>query len=318
MDIKTFQQHGLHQAWDDLHSQDYQVNGRSNAEILQVLDTAGDAQYHPCAEAYVREGVLPGNVMSFKDWDQSSVFPDTRRDIWVYVPSGLVSAASLNLMVFNDGGGYLGRNGAVRATTVLANLIHAGELAPTLGIFITPGLPPNVERPRPGQRSDPLAQRQRSLEYDSCDDRYLQFLVDEILPFVARELDVRVTGDPTRRMICGISSGGACAFTAAWHGPEHFGNVVSHCGSFTNIRGAHNYPYLIRSTPRKAIKVFLQSGELDADIVTGSWALANQQMAAALRFAGYSCRFEFGTGGHNLRQGGALFADTLRWLYATG
>ena len=93
-------------------------------------------------------------------------------------------------------------------------------------------------------------------------------------------------------------------------------HIISHCGSFTNIRGAHNYPYLIRSTPRKALKVFLQSGELDADIVTGSWVLANQQMAAALQFAGYQHRFEFGTGGHNLRQGGALFAETLRWLNA--
>ncbi|MGB0998506.1 MAG: alpha/beta hydrolase, partial [Pseudomonadales bacterium] len=142
----------------------------------------------------------------------------------------------------------------------------------------------------------------------------LRFLQDEIVPFVAGELDVQLTNDPAHRTICGISSGGICAFNAAWHGPECFGRVISHCGSFTNIRGAHNYPYLIRSTPRKAIKVFLQSGELDADIVTGSWALANQQMAAALDFAGYAYRFEFGTGGHNLRQGGALFADTLRWL----
>ena len=81
-----------------------------------------------------------------------------------------------------------------------------------------------------------------------------------------------------------------------------------------NIRGGHNFPYLIRSTPRKPLRVFLQSGALDANIVTGSWPLANQQMAAALDFAGYDYRFEFGVGGHNLRQGGALFAQTLRWL----
>ena len=62
MDIKTFKQHGLDQAWDDLHVQSHKVNGRSNAEILEVLDTAGDAHYHPCAEAYVRDGVLPGEV----------------------------------------------------------------------------------------------------------------------------------------------------------------------------------------------------------------------------------------------------------------
>ena len=28
-------------------------------------------------------------------------------------------------------------------------------------------------------------------------------------------------------------------------------------------------------------------------------------------------RFEFGTGGHSLRHGGALFADSLRWLWRT-
>jgi enterochelin esterase family protein len=61
--------------------------------------------------------------------------------------------------------------------------------------------------------------------------------------------------------------------------------------------------------------VFLQSGEMDAQIVTGSWPLANQQIASALEFAGYEYQFEFGTGGHNLRHGGALFAETLRWLW---
>ena len=115
--------------------------------------------------------------------------------------------------------------------------------------------------------------------------------------------------------ICGISSGGICAFNAAWHRPDLFARVISHCGSFTAIRGGHNYPVLVRRTPRKPIRIFLQSGANDADIVIGSWPLANQTMAAALDFAGYDYRFEFGEGGHNLRHGGALFADTLRWLW---
>ena len=314
MDIETFKRHGLDQAWGDLHAQDFAVNGRSNAEILRVLDTPGDVHYHPCAEAYVRDEVAQGQVVRFKNWDQSKVYAGTRRDIWVYRSSGADIQEPHNLMVFNDGPGYLSRSGAVRATTVLDNLIHDGELPATVGVFINPGLPPGVELPGAGQRPDPLAMQQRSVEYDSCHDAYLRFLTDEILPLVTNELDLRLSNDPAARTICGISSGGICAFNAGWHGPEHFGRVISHCGSFTNIRGAHNYPYLIRSTPRKPIKVFLQSGALDADIVTGSWVLANQQMAAALAFAGYTHRFEFGTGGHNLRQGGALFAETLRWL----
>ena len=91
--------------------------------------------------------------------------------------------------------------------------------------------------------------------------------------------------------------------------------MLSHCGSFTAIRGGHNYPFLIRSTPRKPIRVFMQSGEKDADILFGSWPVANKEVAAALAFAGYEVRFEFGQGSHNLRHGGAMFADSLRWLW---
>ncbi len=35
-------------------------------------------------------------------------------------------------------------------------------------------------------------------------------------------------------------------------------------------------------------------------------------------YAGYDHRFEFGNGGHSLRHGGALFADSLRWLWRNG
>ena len=155
----------------------------------------------------------------------------------------------------------------------------------------------------------------RSLEYDTCSARYVGFLVEELLPTVEAELGCSLTNDPTRRAICGISSGGICAFSAAWHRPDVFGGVISHCGSFTNIRGGHNYPYLVRSTERKPIRVFLQSGALDGNIVFGNWPLANQQMASALEFAGYDYRFEFGEGGHNLCHGGALFADAMRFLW---
>ena len=65
--------------------------------------------------------------------------------------------------------------------------------------------------------------------------------------------------------------------------------------SFTNIRGGHNYPAIIRHTPRKPLaKVYLQSGEYDIDNVHGSWPLANKEMFAALAFAGYDVKLEFG------------------------
>ena len=47
-------------------------------------------------------------------------------------------------------------------------------------------------------------------------------------------------------------------------------------GSFTNIRGGHNYPWLVRNTARKPITVYLSDGRNDLNNQHGSWLLANQ------------------------------------------
>ena len=192
---------------------------------------------------------------------------------------------------------------------VLDTLINAAELRPTVAVFANPGT-----RVVPRDASDPDVGRQRSVEYDTLTDAYVTFVLDELLPFVEGEIGRPLSSDPTRRTICGMSSGGICAFTAAWFRPESFGRVLSHCGSFTNIRGGHNYPYLVRTTERQPIRVFLTSGKMDLDVSVGSWPLANRQMASAFEFAGYDYRFVFGEGGHTLRHGGAILADSLRWL----
>jgi hypothetical protein len=46
-----------------------------------------------------------------------------------------------------------------------------------------------------------------------------------------------------------------------------------------------------------------------------NWPLANQEMAAALKFAGWHYEFVFGEGTHNGNQGSSIFPDTLRWLW---
>ena len=112
-----------------------------------------------------------------------------------------------------------------------------------------------------------------------------------------------------------MSSGGICAWTVAWERPDQFGKVLSHIGSFTNIRGGHVYPALIRKTEPKPIRVFLQDGANDLNNRHGSWPLANLQMAQSLGFAGYDHRFVFGDGAHNGKHGGAILPDSLRWLW---
>ena len=312
MDLETYQGHGLHLVFNDEYP-NKTVNGRTNSEILDALDTSGDVQYHPCPEAYPGEDTPTGDVQRYKKWSKSAIYPGTERTVSIYVPNLGDSGYSdeYKLMVFQDGDGYLNRAGPIRATKVLDTLIHNREIGPTIGLFVNSGVPESAV----AGADDRQVLRHRSIEYDTCNGKYARFLIDEVIPFMESEVGLPISENPKDKIICGISSGGICAFNAAWHEPAYFGNVISHCGSFINDRGGNQFQYLVRSTERKDIKVFLQSGEMDADIILGSWPLANQTLASALEYAGYDFRFEFGTGGHNLRHGGSLFAETLRWLW---
>ncbi len=130
--------------------------------------------------------------------------------------------------------------------------------------------------------------------------------------------DLKVSEDPAQRAVCGISSGGICAFTVAWERPDQFGKVLSHIGSFTNIRGGWAYPGLVRKTKRspKPLKIYLQDGRDDLNNLFGNWPLANQDLAAALRFAGYEHKFVMTDGGHSGNWAGQELPDALRWLWA--
>ncbi|MCR9259494.1 MAG: alpha/beta hydrolase-fold protein [Pseudomonadaceae bacterium] len=308
LDIETHLALGLDQPTPD------SVNGCSNADVLKALQHPADRVYHPCAEAYPEADVAAGTVSKYKDWSATDIYAGTIRDVAVYIPTQISSATPANVLICNDGMGYLARNGPVRVTAVLDSLLAKGEIQPTVAIFVNPGRPPGA-KPFGGTSGYDAAADQRRIEYDTLSPAYGSFLADELMPWVADENSLTFSDKPADRTVCGISSGGICAFSAAWFAPQHFGRVISHCGSFTNICGGHNFPYLVQSTQRKDLRVFLQSGANDAQTLFGDWPTANQAMAKALAYAGYDFRFEFGAGGHTLRHGGALFADTLRWLW---
>jgi enterochelin esterase family protein len=281
------------------------------AALLSVSPVEGllafqDEPYKRPPESDRVEGVPQGKV-SHGTW-KSQVFEGTIREYWVYVPAQYDEKTPAAVMVFQDGHSYVGEKGMFRVPVVFDNLIAKGEMPVTVGIFLNPGHKSET-LPKPGWDE----KNNRSFEYDTLSDQYARFLIEEILPEVGKT--VKLTEDPEGRAICGISSGGICAFTVAWQRPDAFHKVLSHVGSFTNIRGGHVYPSLIRKTPKKPLRVFLQDGEKDVDNQFGSWWLANQQMDAALRFAKYDSKFVGGVGGHNDKHGASILPDSLRWLW---
>jgi enterochelin esterase family protein len=249
---------------------------------------------------------VPQGVVTKHQWENSKIFPGTARDYWVYVPKQYDSTKPAGVMFFQDGGGYVTTNGAWRVPIVFDNLIARKELPVIIGVFINPGVIPATE---PGKEPE----KNRSFEYDSLGDAYAKFLLEEILPEVGRKYNLATNA--ASRAICGASSGGICSFTAAWERPKEFSKVLSTIGSFTNIRGGYVYPFWIRKQEPKPIRVFLQDGSNDLDNAHGNWPLANQTMAAALKFAKYDYQFVYGDGAHNPKHGGAIFPEAVKWLW---
>ena len=259
-----------------------------------------------------QEGVPVGKVTRHEH--RSKIFDGTLRQYYLYVPAQYKTSEPAAVMVFQDGHAYVDDKGQARATIVLDNLIHRGEIPVTIGIFINPGVyDKRIDGRQNWSTGKKTKSSNRSVEYDSLNEAYARMLETEILPEIGKNFTL--TKNPERRVICGASSGGICAFTVAWERPDLFRKVISHIGSFTNIRGGHVYPALVRKEKKRPLRVWLQDGRNDLDNSHGNWWLSNQQMAKSLAFAKYDYKFVATDGGHSIEDGGRLLPDALRWIW---
>ncbi|AOS43337.1 enterobactin/ferric enterobactin esterase [Lacunisphaera limnophila] len=288
--------------------------------------------YPLTADSLPQEGVPKGQLIGPLEW-KSQIIRGTVRRYWIYVPAQYDAAKPAGLLVFHDGQRALNPKGPLRVDQVMENLIHKKEIPVMIGLFITPG---NLSERYP----DDLAMsnpNNRAQEYDVLTDAYARMLAEEFIPELKKTYNL--SDDVEKRVIGGTSSGAICAWTTAWERPDQFRKVLSMIGSYTSIGfqpargnqpmipGGDLYPTLIRKTPPKNIRIFLQDGSNDLDNPHGSWFLANQQMLAALLFANtsadrrklegprYDVRHEWGDGAHNDSHGGALLPEMLRWMF---
>lgn len=272
--------------------------------ITLVAQTPDTYPVHP--DAQTKPGVPKGEVLKFT-FDSSTIFSGTWREYWVYVPAQYRPDQPACVYVNQDGIQW-------QAPAVFDNLIHQKEMPVTIGIFVMPG---RVKTANPDAALDRF---NRSFEYDGLGDAYARFLLDELLPNVetrktADGRAIHLSHKGNDRAIGGSSSGAVCAFTAAWERPDAFSRVFSTIGTYVGLRGADQYPTLIRKVEPKPLRIFLQDGANDLNIYGGDWWMANQTMERALTFAGYDLQHIWGEGGHNGKQGTAIFPDAMRYLW---
>ncbi|MFN8357005.1 MAG: SMP-30/gluconolactonase/LRE family protein [Spirosomataceae bacterium] len=251
-------------------------------------------------------GVPKGEILKFT-FENSTIFPDTWREYWVYVPAQYNPTQPACVYVNQDGIQW-------KAPTVFDNLIHNKEMPITIGVFVMHG---RVKAANPDAAQDRF---NRSFEYDGLGDSYARFILEELLPEVEKQKTsdgrpIRLSTSGNDRAIGGSSSGAVCAFTAAWERPDAFSRVFSAIGTYVGLRGADRYTTLVRKYEPKPIRIFLQDGSNDLNIYAGDWWKANESMERSLIFAGYEVKHVWGEGAHNGKHGTSVFPEAMRWLW---
>jgi sugar lactone lactonase YvrE/enterochelin esterase-like enzyme len=242
----------------------------------------------PAPAAYVApnippEAVLPGTTKQCS-FTKSLIFPGTVRDVTVFIPAQYDGSKPACVYVKTDGYNP-------REKTLMETMIATHEMPVTIGVFVRPGELPAAMKGTMGRRN-------RCFEYDGVGDNNVRFFVDELLPFIAKEFDLKLSTSGNDRCISGGSSGGIAAFTAAWERPEAFSRVYAASGSFVAFRAGHEYPTLVRKFEAKPIRAYLTTGTRDMENCAGDWFLLDQEMDKALKFSGYDYFFRIIDGGH--------------------
>ncbi len=235
-------------------------------------------------------------------------YPGTRNDFQIYVPSEYTPDRPACLLLKLDGL-------SPYEAAVLDKLIAAKEMPVTIGVGLSPGTIWRDESEKRALRFD------RSYEFDSVNDRFPDFVIEELLPAVEKmrtqnNRPIVLSKNGNDRAAMGASTGGIGSFTLAWRRPDQFTRVYSEIGTFVSMRGGHDYPALIRKTDPKPIRVFLEDGASDAwNPLFGSWFDANLNVDSALTFAGYDEAHAWGEHGHDGKPGQAVLPDVMRWLW---
>jgi enterochelin esterase family protein len=237
---------------------------------------------------------------TYTDWDKWTF------TYYVYVPSQYKEGHAAALMVFNDGYLYAGINtltdSRFNAPQVFDNLIQEGTMPVTIAVFIFPGT--NDGHQVGGGDGG------RSVQYDSPNDQYGKFLVEEFLPTnILSKYDI--VSDADGWAIGGHSSGGIASIVAGFYWSDRFHKMLTASPSFPNRGG--KFPDEFKTSPTaKPLRIYHLAGTKDL----GGFKAANDKAAMIFTELGYHYRYRPGEDNHYPPKAAmADFPNALRWLW---
>ena len=134
-------------------------------------------------------------------------------------------------MFFNDGAWYLSRSGPVQVTNVLNHMYATGQIGPTVAVFVTPGEPDHDVKVL--LRATTICWRSAAwntirLMHAMASFSFKNYCPSQNLLAARRSLKI------PPRLVCGISSGGIAAFSAAWF-------ILANAREFKSLRVFYGY-----------------------------------------------------------------------------
>ena len=217
-----------------------------------------------------RRGTLENRVIT------SNILGNAR-DVTIYLPPGFVPhrPQSYPLLLMFDRDEYLT---TVQVPQLLDAMISARAVPPLIAVLV-----------------DVIDHDTRNRELPG-DPRFQEFIRHELLPKLEGEF--RISGDPARRVVAGVSYGGLAATLLARRYPEAFGAVLSQSGAFWQASasaGEGEVAQLFADGPRLPLRFSLEVGLLESDLMVGP----NRRLRDALVAAGYEVDYTEFMGAHD-------------------
>jgi enterochelin esterase-like enzyme len=214
--------------------------------------------------------------------------------VTLYLPAGFRRAASYPLLVVHDGGEFLQY---AAAKVVLDNLIHRGEIAPTVAAFLYP--------------------KDRLVEYANSAD-HASFVTKELLPHLQTEFPL--ARNRSGRTLLGASFGAIASLSTAYSSPRTYGSLVLMSGSFvsadagTDHGGGPVFDPVVqfvnryRDRPRRvAERLFVSCGLYEPLIIS------NRSIVPIFESTGMRVRYVEARDGHTWENWRDRLRDALLW-----
>ncbi len=242
--------------------------------------------YSPPAEIEYDDGIPHGKIDTI--WFESKILK-RKHPILIYQPFTKLMK-NLPTIYVNDGGEYLS---IAKMNNVLDNLIANNIIKPVIGIFIDPRT--DITNPESNMRM---------IDYSASKD-YLNFLTDELIPFV--EKNYSVSTEASDRLIMGASMGGLISTYVSYERPDIFKNGAAQSPAY--MQANFKVIEMLAEGGYKDINVYIDTGILnDTKIVSRIAKALLIERKIKLNYAEYP-------EGHNWTNWQARLDDILKYFF---